>query len=519
MKKNLKKLLSLMLSAILVLTVVPFSVFAEENKCDCEYVPMIYVYGRQTTYDDPSSPDRRDLQDITDDQINEFVKGALPSLSKALATNNYDEYCDYLIDGFIGLLGDFSCDNEGNIKDNSGIDYDWSAENPDTLGDWHKGDNVYQYVFCYDARLDPLEIADDLKVFIDTVKKVTGHDTVNILSRCMGSQYAMAYFAKYGWDDIETFVQNCSSANGTTIMSEIFAGKIELNDEAIDRFVAEDDVEYDEATRVTVALLNQMKTLGLATTTINKIINKIKAKVVPAALLGTYGTCPGYWSMVSNEDYRDAMDLIFSGKEDEYSVLIEKLENYDKLVRSRTSEILTEMHDDGVKLCTIVKYGYQLKPFTVSYDTQSDDKISVFHQSYGAASSAYGSTFSKEYLSNAETNGTSKYISPDETIDASTCLFPETTWFMKDIRHNNFPGCVNELYIAACRSEKELTINDDARFPQFLRHYYWENSLVPLTEENSQIHTYTNDLFTALNNFIKMIFAKIEEKFSSIFNK
>lgn len=519
MKKNFKRALSVMLAALLILTLVPFSVFASDGKCDCDDVPMIYLYGRQDTFDDPSSPDRRNIREITDEQLSELVKGALPSLSKALVTNNYDDYCRYLIDGIIGLLGEFSCDKEGNVKDNSGIDYGWSADNPDTLGDWHRGNNVYQYVFCYDARLDPLEIADDLKIFIDTVKKVTGHDTINVLSRCMGCEYAMAYFVKYGWSDVETFVQNCSSANGTTAMSEIFAGKLELNDAAIDRFIAEDSVEYEEATRIVVALLNQLKTLGIATKTANRIIKKIVPKVVPEALLGTYGTCPGYWSMVSKEDYRDAMNLVFNGREEEYSVLIEKLENYDKLVRSRTDEILVQMHNDGVKLCNIVKYGYQIQPFTVSYNTQSDDKISVYHQSYGAATSDYGTTFSDAYIKAAQKNGTDAYISPDKTIDASSCLFPETTWFMKDIRHNNFPGCVNALYIAACRSEEELTIHDDARFPQYMRHYYWEDSLVPLTAENAELHQYTTNVFTAIRNFMKMVMNMIKERLSSIFRK
>lgn len=519
MKKNFKRALSVLLAAILVLSALPFTVFAQSEGCDCEHVPMIYLYGRQDTFDDPSSPDRRNIREITDEELSALVKGALPSLSKALVTNNYDEYCDYLINGIIGLLGEFSCDKEGNVRDNSGIDYNWSPENPDTLGDWHTQDNVYSYVFCYDARLDPFEIADDLKVFIDTVKKVTGHDTINVLSRCMGCEYAMAYFVKYGWSDVETFVQNCSSANGTTSMSEIFAGKLMVNDAAIDRFIAEDPAEYEEMTRVTVALLNQMKTLGLASGAINKILKKIIPKVIPDALLGTYATCPGYWSMVSKEDYRDAMNLIFSGREEEYSVLIEKLENYDKLVRSRTDEILTQMHNDGVKLCNIVKFGFQIQPFTVSYDTQSDDKISVYHQSYGATGSKYGTTFSDSYIKEAEKNGTAGYISPDKTIDASTCLFPETTWFIKDIRHNNFPGCVNALYIAACRSEKELTIHDDERFPQYMRHFYWGDALEPLTTDNSQLHSYTDNFFTAYRNFIKMIFALIKEKFSAIFHK
>lgn len=517
MKKNFKRVIAALLVMVCAVTMIPFSAMASLIKCPCEHVPMIYIYGRQDTFDDPKSPNRRNIREITDEQLSELVKGAVPSLTKGIATGNYDDYCDYLVDGIIGLLGEFSCDKEGNVKDKSGIDYNWSPKNPFTLNPYHFDDNVYQYVFLYDARLDPLEIADDLHVFIETVKQITGHDTVNILSRCMGSQYAMAYFAKYGWDDIETFVQNCSSVNGTTVMSEIFAGKLELNDAAIDRFIAEDPAEYEEETRVIVAFLNQMKTLGIGTSLANKIINKVKDRVIPDALLGTYGTCPGYWSMVSQEDYRDAMNLIFSGREEEYSVLIGKLENYDKLVRSRANDMLKEMHEDGVKLCTIVKFGFQIQPFTQSYNTQSDDKISVYHQSFGATGSDYGKTFSNAYIENAKKNGTDKYISPDKTIDASTCLFPETTWFMKDIRHNNFPGCVNELYIAACRSEKELTINDDSRFPQYMRHYYWENALEPLTENNSTLHTYTKDPFTAIKNFFTLIFNLIKAKFAEIF--
>lgn len=96
MKKNVRKIISLLLAVICVMTLVPFSVFAEGYKCDCSDVPMIYLYGRQDTFDDPSSPDRRNIREITDEQLSELVKGALPSLSKALVTNNYDEYCEYL---------------------------------------------------------------------------------------------------------------------------------------------------------------------------------------------------------------------------------------------------------------------------------------------------------------------------------------------------------------------------------------------------------------------------------------
>lgn len=504
----MKKILALFLVILTVLSLMVPMASAADTRCDCEHVPMIYLYGRQDTFDDPKSPDRVKLNDVTDEELSALLKTVLPYLKDAVLKNNYDEYCKVVVDEFIKIIGDFSLSKEGEVKDNSGIDYGWTPENPNTLPDDHKYDNVYSYVFLYDARRDPLAVADDLKVFIQAVKDVTGHDTVNILSRCMGSEYAIAYFAKYGWSDIETFVQNCSSANGTDVMSELFSGKIKLDPDAIDRFMAE-DVEEEPLTKALVNVLAQAKTLGVATSVINKVYKKVYKKIIPEIMINEYATCPGYWSMVSSKDYEDAKNLIFAGREDEYSVLINKIDTYDKLVRSRMNDILTSMHEDGVKLCTIVKYGFQLQPLTESYYLQSDDKISVKLQSFGATTADQGTTFSKKYMKAAEANGTAKYISPDKIIDASSCLFPETTWFMKDIRHNNFPGCVNELYVAACRSEKELTINDDARFPQYMRHYYWENSLVPLTKDNTEVFTYNTNIFTAFFNFIKVLFNKL----------
>lgn len=510
MNKIAKRLIAAAMTVLMLAASVPVFASAASGRCDCEHVPMIYVYGRQATYDDPNSPDRQELNLLTDEKLSTLLKTVLPYASKAILTNNYDEYCEVLVSEFIKAIGDFGLDENGNLKNGSGIDYGWSAENPDTLIDSHKEDNVYSYVFLYDARLDPWEIADDFKVFIQAVKDVTGHDTVNIISRCMGSEYALAYFAKYGWSDIETFVQNCSSANGTDVMSELFAGKIKLDPDAIDRFMTE-DVEAEPFTKALVSVLNQAKLLGAGTAVINRIYNKIRTRVVPEVMINEYATCPGYWTLVSSKDYEDAKKLIFSGREQTYAGLIEKIDNYNEKVRTKLPEILQSMHSDGVKLCTIVKYGFQLQPLTESYDLQSDDKISVQAQGFmNGGTAPQGETFSRRYIRQAKKDGTYKYISPDKVIDASKCLFPDTTWFMKDIRHNNFPGCVNRLYVAACRSEKELTVNDDERFPQYLRHYYWEDSLVPLNEENAKVFEYPSGFFKTFFTFVKLLIEKIK---------
>ena len=118
-------------------------------------------------------------------------------------------------------------------------------------------------------------------------------------------------------------------------------------------------------------------------------------------------------------------------------------------------------------------------------------------------------------MENAGANGTDKYISPDKQIDDSTCLFPDTTWFIKDLDHNNFPGCVNDLMIAACRSEKELTIDDDVRFPQYMRFYYWEDAIKPLTEENEETRDYTTNIFQAIYRFFKAVIDYLKTLFKN----
>ena len=513
--KNVKKTISVILCLVMVLSLaVPMA--SAQGECNCGHTPMIYVFGRSTIFDDPTSPDRRDLLDIGGDALTGMVKSGAPILAKAVLTNNYDAYCDFLYEQTAPLFADFTPNKDGTVTNGSGIEWSWS---PETLYDSHKDDNVYSFVYHYDSRLDPCDIADDLNRYVQAVKELTGHNKVSILSRCMGCDMAFAYLAEYGWDDVETFVQYASAVQGTTILSDIFAGKIELNSDAIDRYFNEnwiaDDWQVNEILKATISVLNENYTLGLTASAVNRIYAKIYANVLPRIMRASYGTSPGYWSMVAAEDYEQAKKLVFGDNTEEYAELIAKLDHYDVTVRQQLKNILVSMHDDGVRLMNITKYGFQMIPITTSYNTVNDNKISVYHQSFGATTSPLDSCFDKKYMENAVANGTDKYISPDKQIDASTCLFPDTTWFIKDLDHNNFPGCVNDLMIAACRSEKELTIDDDVRFPQYMRFYYWEDAIKPLTEENEETRDYTTNIFQAIYRFFKAVIDYLKTLFKN----
>ena len=82
----------------------------------------------------------------------------------------------------------------------------------------------------------------------------------------------------------------------------------------------------------------------------------------------------------------------------------------------------------------IAKYNFPDYPLYEGATAQSDGNTTVVRQSFGATCAEYGKSFPADYQQQKyqETN----MISPDGMIDASTCLFPYNTWFIKGLFHS-----------------------------------------------------------------------------------
>ena len=85
--KKFKKTISVLLCLVLLLSLAA-PIASAAGRCDCGHTPIIYVFGRSTIFDDPTSPDRRDLLDIGGDALTGMVKTGAPILAKAVVTNN-----------------------------------------------------------------------------------------------------------------------------------------------------------------------------------------------------------------------------------------------------------------------------------------------------------------------------------------------------------------------------------------------------------------------------------------------
>ena len=62
----------------------------------------------------------------------------------------------------------------------------------------------------------------------------------------------------------------------------------------------------------------------------------------------------------------------------------------------------------------------------------------------------------------------SNYLSKDNMVDASTCQYPDYTWFIKGCPHATYPKQIDDLFQSIFRSPTQYTVTSDPEYPQFL---------------------------------------------------
>ena len=406
------------------------------------------------------------------------------------------------------------------MLDDNGEDQHGITVLPNTYKKISSGYGVGNYAFVYDWRLDPFHSAQELHEFIAYVKEMTGKDKVNIFSRCYGSNILSAYISTYDLDDIEHIVYYASAAKGVASCGALMAGKLVLDPKNVDDFVTstfDGGDPTDELIASLVTALYNAKTLGIATNILEGIYKKVQDELMPRLMIDTIGRDPSYWAMVGDEYYDDAKALVFGDETERFSGLIEKIDNYHYNVMNKLEDILTETVNKGVKCSVIAKYNVPMYPIFDSSNLQADDTVELSTQSFGAVSADFGKTFSKDYLASV-TEENQKYISSDKKVDASACLFPDNTWFIRDCGHKVWPNDVNTLVLTLFHSKEEVTVNDIEAFPQFLEADKDEN-VTPLGDKTDADKKFTKDPFKNFFRFIKSLFSFIGEKIKSLFSK
>lgn len=332
-------------------------------------------------------------------------------------------------------------------------------EAADQLG----SENVY--VFTFDWRKSPEVYARELDNLIEIAKEETGKDKVNIAATSMGGVVLAAYFNYVGYDKINSSVVLSGVQNGADFAGNLFVGNIEIKKENIINFL--NSLTADQGFFVK-ALLKTAEIIGvydLLTNIFNDVLVKNKDRVYNEFLRNTLATSPGLWALCPDEQFDEGLEYVFGGREEKYAGAIEKIKGIKDFVCS-TEDIFDKAYDEGVNLTFVSNYGFGLVPIYKGCEAQGDVVVSTYVTSNFATAAPLGKQLSDEELAGVAP----EYISPDRSVNASTCLFPEYTWFVKNALH---VGCsynseFARFAIMLATSETQPTVYDSELYPRFL---------------------------------------------------
>ena len=472
----MKKTLALLLAMLMLLGAAAVPAFAATEKH--EKCPIIFIAGSSvdicdaegnvisTGFDVLTDDDEGDMtkEDIMESAVNIL----LPFVIEGLPKDKWDNYGEALYEELAPIWDDTQLDGDGNAKYGTGVSKAEIEKWDKNADKNHGSDGTFKlrdYDFRYDWRLSPYDHVDRLHEYIKKIIKSTGCSQVALVGRCLGGNIITAYLDKYGSEKlVKKVVYDEVMSNGSVVINDCFSGKIAFSDKHVQAYLLESeyygkqgegidligvsDLLLELAERLFDLLTQTGATQGIFDG-VYDLYERLYEAFMPAMLRATgIGTWVSYWSSLCEEDFDTALDLIFGKKgtqtREENAGLIAKIETViERIVKTRTLKGEANLYNRfseeyGVEIGIIAGYGLVNPPIIESVDETGDIVVDVKNASFGATAAGVFDKLPQDYIDKQIAAGKGKYISPDGKIDASTCMFPATTWFIKNKHHDTF---------------------------------------------------------------------------------
>lgn len=421
--KTVKKALSMLLCCTMVFA---FFVPAFAQSTSVRY-PVIYVPGfdSSTVYTDKDNPDEQVAIPGKEIIVEVIKREILPALVVYAADQDIDRLAGKITSVLNESFKTWFNNTDGTPVGNAGVIN-------------HYPDNISEktnLVFRYDWRGDPLVIASQLNDYINYVTSTSGLDKVAISCHSLGANIVLTYISLYGSDKIYGWVMDTPAIDGVSYVGDLLCGETDITSEGVLTFLKGilGENEYEDLITSSLDILEMAGMSDLVIDFLDDAIKKLAPVLFEETMLPLFGHWLTVWAMAPEERLQEAMEFVFEGeyaKDKDLSALKAKVESYNSLVRNNRKDTLVAFDEDA-RVAVISRYGHVCFPVTSSWALTGDAVIETKSSSLGAVTAPVGDYFSDEYLAGKDM----KYISPDKTVDASTCLFPEKTWFIKGALH------------------------------------------------------------------------------------
>lgn len=497
MKKQ--KILSILLSAVLLFSVFLPAVSAQVK----ESLVQIDMRGfmSYTIYEDKNDPDSAPAFPPSASKITQTVKKLIPAMTSLAFSGDWNKFGDALIPAVNELMFPLGYGNDGEEIYGTGVHFSYPT--------YEELTKDLRTDFIYDWRADPFRSAEQLNDFVNYITDELGFDKVCIECHSYGGIVLLTYLSHYGTEKVHSCCFNASAVYGAAFAGELLKGDVNIADDALTEFL-KGLFSHSDYELLLNALADAMKEAGLTgfvADFVNDIFTNLSAVIWKNSIVPIFGNWPSIWALCPDEDIDGAFDFIFghvyANDGADHSGLRQKIERFNTEIRSVREEKLNIINDT-TNMYVIGRYGYYGVPLGTIWLANTDTVLNTEAESFGATCKS----MSQEDIFNTA----DRFVSPNGAIDASTCLFPEQTWFIRNCKHTQKDDSINEFASALLHYDGQATIDTMKQYPQYL--------VFDTVTANLRIDT-DLDLTLYKDTFINKVFsffARIKSFFRRVFS-
>ena len=292
---------------------------------------------------------------------------------------------------------------------------------------------------------------------------------------------------------------------GLRLVGQLYTKDVNIEGKASDLVTFIDTfmrLNADQQTLVNfVTVLDEAGVLDMVVGALDLFLDSTIDALYDYVLIDMFATMPGIWAFVPDAYYEDAKEIMLQNEA--YADIIPVIDAYHYGVQTEIDNILADVEAAGVPFYIVAGYGIAPMPVYDDAVYQSDMLIDTDYMSLGATCAKVGETLSYEG------DTLPMYFSPDLQIDASTCLYPDRTWFLKYQEHNDVCAAYDDFIAWLLSEDEQLTVFDNEAYPQFLQCNAHE-TFVPVTgPEETDNRSFFQKFFDAIFAFFKNLLAKL----------
>ena len=472
----MKKILAVILSALMTFSVFAFGASAKAQEEQLTKYPVILVPGYTSTalYSLDENGNKvmawGDMMGIIAADSGIHSVELVTELLKSIKEEDASYFAKRVAKGFNSAFRTLDCNSDGTsvvplypyISGAADTNYanlrekypegDYQAENEmmTVFGEKIGFENLF--VFTCDFRMGAIEISDQLRAYIDEVIEYTNSsraqkdkiDKVNLFAVSHGGQISGTYLSRYGHEGkVNNAVLTVPALGGAGIAYDLLNSSTQFDTVELIKFLEhgmmfEEDYHY-LADRIDL-----------------KAGDSVVSTFFPAAL-DTIKYWGSMWDFLSVDKYEEMKAKLLDPVEDAEFIRKSDKMHYEVMSpdgKDYFAKGFKRAQDAGANI--YIMAGYNALLFTGGLKESSDALITI-EASTGATAAPLGKRFSDGYTQKVDTG--IYQVSPSMTVDASTSYLPYHTWFVENYYHGM--TCKDEYTFSLL---KKLLLTDGTRF-------------------------------------------------------